>query len=111
MANNFEEKITKLQGILDKMDVNNDPELLKKVAKGLGPALYNLDASKVSCSDPKELETVVNNYGVKKLGQSKEKAEAAVQAVCEQYKSERTKYRAVFYYLVCKELGCESHYD
>jgi len=47
-----------------------DMDFLTKVTIGLGPAIYNLDASKVSGSDDKELETVKNNFLIKKLGLS-----------------------------------------
>ena len=107
----FEEAVTKYQAALDKVDVDNDKDLLRKVAKGLGPSIYNNDSNKVACSDKAELQRVVDNYCKKKLGMTDEaKAMDAVKAVCEKY-VERSKHRAVFYYLVCKELGMESHYD
>ena len=53
--------------IKDKFGQNPDMDLLTKVAIGLGPAIYNLDASKVSGSDEKELETVKNNFLIKKF--------------------------------------------
>ncbi len=105
----FDDKLAAYEKALDKVDVDNDKDLLRKVTKGLGPSIYNNDSNKVACSDKTELERVVNNLVVKKLGMDKEKGEAAVQAVCKKY-VERSKHRAVFYYLVVKELGAESHY-
>ena len=51
----------------NKIKINVDQELLKKVAKGLGPSIYNKDASKVSSSDKTELETVKQNFLIKKF--------------------------------------------
>ena len=56
------------EDIKSKFGQTPDMDLLTKVAVGLGPAIYNLDASKVSGSDDKELETVKNNFLIKKLG-------------------------------------------
>lgn len=106
----FEEKLTAYEASLEKVDTNADKELLRKVTKGLGPSIYNTDSNKVACSDKKELQRVVDNFCKKKLGMTDEaKAMDAVQAVCKKY-TERGKHRAVFYYLVVKELGMESHY-
>ena len=45
-----------------------DHNLLAKVAKSLGPSIYNADSSTVSGSDKAELATVKNNFLIKKLG-------------------------------------------
>ncbi|HKK88926.1 MAG TPA: DUF2853 family protein [Saprospiraceae bacterium] len=89
-----------------------DSDLLKSVAKGLGPSIYNTDSSKVSCGDDKELETVKNNFLVKKLGlDDREALMEAIKEVCEQMgSSNRNKYRAVFYYLLVKKFNKESVY-
>ncbi|MDB4292708.1 DUF2853 family protein [Maribacter sp.] len=89
-----------------------DMDLLTKVTVGLGPAIYNLDASKVSGSDDKELETVKNNYLIKKLGM-KDSPElmAAIKSVIEKYgASNRNKHRAVIYYQLCKHFKKASVY-
>jgi hypothetical protein len=89
-----------------------DMALLTKVAVGLGPAIYNADASKVSGSDEKELETVKKNYLIKKLG-LKEGPElmSAVKTVMEKYgSSNRNKHRAVVYYMLCKHFKKASVY-
>lgn len=52
---------------LDEIEGKHDVDLLRKVAKGLGPSIYNRDASTVSGSDAKELETVRKNFLVKKI--------------------------------------------
>jgi hypothetical protein len=102
----FDELLDKYQDAL-KSDTKTavDAEMLKKVAKGLGPSIYNRDSSLVSCSDPEELARVKANYLIKKLGlKDGPNLDAAIQAVCEEYDS-RSKYRAVFYYMLAQKLG------
>ena len=107
----FEEKLATYETSLEKIDKGGDKELLRKVTKGLGPSIYNNDSNRVACSDKKELQRVVDNFCMKKLGMTDEaKAMDAVQSVCKQY-TERSKHRAVFYYLLVKELGMESKYE
>ncbi|MGB3799495.1 MAG: DUF2853 family protein [Lewinella sp.] len=106
----FDEKVATYEASLAKIDQNGDKELLRKVTKGLGPSIYNNDSNRVACSDKKELQRVVDNFCKKKLGMTDEaKAMDAVQSVCQKY-TERSKHRAVFYYMLVKELGMESHY-
>ena len=99
--------------IKDKFGQSPDMDLLTKVTVGLGPAIYNLDASKVSGSDEKELNTVKNNFLVKKLGLSDSPALMdAINSVVEKYgKSEKNKHRAVIYYQLTKHFGKESVYN
>ncbi|MBT8385066.1 MAG: DUF2853 family protein [Bacteroidia bacterium] len=96
----------------EKAGVKADMNLLTKVTIGCGPSIYNRDAASVSCSDEGELKTVKNNYLIKKLGlKDGPKLDAAIKKVCEQLgSSNRNKYRAMFYYLLCKEVGKESVY-
>jgi hypothetical protein len=86
--------------------------LLTKVAKSLGPSIYLPDASMVSCSDQTELDRVKNNFLIKKLGLADgAKLDNAVKAVCDQMGSgNRSKHRAVFYYLLVENLGLQSKY-
>ena len=51
----------------EKCGISADMDLLTKVTIGCGPAIYNDDASTVSGSDEAELETVKNNFLIKKL--------------------------------------------
>ena len=51
-----------------KCKVTPDMALLTKVTIGCGPAIYNADAATVAASQPAELETVKNNFLIKKLG-------------------------------------------
>ncbi len=96
----------------EKMGVTADMDLLTKVTIGCGPAIYNADASTVSGSDEAELETVKNNYLIKKLGLSDSaELDKAIASVMDQYgSSNRNKYRAVVYYMLCKHFGKESVY-
>ena len=95
-----------------KCGMTPDMDLLTKVTIGCGPAIYDADAETVAASDSSELETVKNNFLVKKLGLADGPAlMEAIDAVVETYgRSERNKYRAVFYYLLVKHFGKESAY-
>ncbi len=98
--------------IKDKFGESADMDLLTKVTVGLGPSIYNLDASKVSGGDDKELETVKNNYLIKKLGMSDSpKLMEAVKSVLDKYgSSNKNKHRAVVYYMLCKHFNKASAY-
>ncbi len=90
-----------------------DEDLLTKVTKGLGPSIYNLDASKVSGSDKKELETVKKNFLIKKLGLADgPELDKAIDEVIEKLgRSNRNKYRAIVYYLLAKKFNKEEIYN
>ncbi|GAA4300552.1 DUF2853 family protein [Aestuariibaculum suncheonense] len=96
----------------EKCGVDADMDLLTKVTIGCGPSIYNADSATVSGSDQSELDTVKNNFLIKKLGLADGPAlDAGIEAVMEQYgKSNRNKYRAVVYYLLTKHFGKESAY-
>ena len=95
-----------------KCNVNPDMDLLNKVTIGCGPAIYSDDASTVSATDPSEIETVRNNFLIKKLGLSDSpKLDEGINKVLNVYgQSNRNKYRAVVYYLLTKHFGKESIY-
>ncbi|MCA0042171.1 DUF2853 family protein [Celeribacter litoreus] len=95
-----------------KCGIEPDMDLLTKVTIGCGPAIYKDDASTVAASQESELETVKNNFLVKKLGLSDgPELMDAINSAIETYgQSERNKYRAVFYYLLVKHFGKEAHY-
>ena len=96
----------------EKCGVTADMDFLRKVTIGCGPAIYNRDASTVSASDQAELDTVKNNFLIKKLGLSDGPAlDEAINAVMDQYgRSTKSKYRAVVYYLLAKHFNKESVY-
>ena len=87
-----------------------DEDFLTIIVKNLGPSIYRKDAELVSCSDPKELATVKNNFLVKKLKmkESDEILDGAIKEVCEELKASRNKYRATFYYALAKKFKLES---
>ncbi|GGZ71249.1 DUF2853 family protein [Algibacter mikhailovii] len=96
----------------DKCGVTADMDLLTKVTIGCGPSIYNADSSTVSSSDISELTTVKNNFLIKKLGLSDgADLDQGITEVMAQYgKTNRSKYRAVVYYLLTKHFGKESVY-
>ncbi len=96
----------------NKCGINPDMDLLTKVTIGCGPAIYNDDASTVAATQPQELETVKNNFLIKKLGlEDGPELMEAINAVLDTYgRSERNKYRAVVYYMLTKHFGKESVY-
>lgn len=95
-----------------KCNMQPDMDLLTKVTIGCGPAIYNADASTVAGSDDSELETVKENFLMKKLGlPDGPNLMAAINSVIDTYgRSERNKYRAVVYYMLTKHFGKESVY-
>ena len=108
----FEENVAMYLDEIKELGLNVDEGLLRKVAKGLGPSIYLKDASKVSRSDKAELERVGTNYCKKKLGMSGPAVDKAISEACsEMGSSNKNKYRAIFYAIVCKKLGKESVYN
>ncbi len=107
------EKIELYTNEADKLGVKVEADLFKLITKGLGPSIYKDDAETVSCSQKSELETVKKNFLIKKLGlKDGENLDTAIQTVCEKMGTgNKKKYRAIFYYLLVKELGAESKYD
>ena len=96
----------------NKCGMDPDMDLLTKVTIGCGPAIYDADASTVASSQESELETVKNNFLIKKLGLADgPELMEAINSVVETYgKSERNKYRAVVHYMLTKHFGKESVY-
>lgn len=108
-----DELITKYAADLkEKCGVTPNMDLLTKVTIGCGPSIYNADSSTVSGSDQKELDTVKNNFLIKKLGLSDSPdLDKAIDAVIEQYgRSNKNKYRAVVYYLLTVHFNKQSVY-
>ena len=96
----------------NKCGMSADMDLLTKVTIGCGPSIYDADASTVASSQDHELETVKDNFLVKKLGlKDGPELMEAINSVIETYgKSERNKYRAVIYYMLTKHFGKEKVY-
>ncbi len=97
----------------NKCGIEPDMDLLTKVTIGCGPAIYDADAATVAATQEGELETVKNNFLIKKLGLSDgPELMEAISKVMETYgQSERNKYRAVVYYMLTKQFGKESAYS
>lgn len=99
--------------IREKFGQEPDMELLRAVAIGLGPAIYNHDSARVSGTDPAELETVRRNFLVGKLGlpDDDETLMDAIRDILDTYgASQRNKYRVVVYYMLTRHFGKESVY-
>lgn len=96
----------------NKCKMTPDMALLTKVTIGCGPAIYDSDAQTVAASDKDELERIKANFLVKKLGlKDGPSLMEGINAAVETYgKSERNKFRAVFYYLLVKHFGREAAY-
>lgn len=83
-----------------------DDSLLETLVNRMKTIIDNKDATLVSATDAKELETVRKNFVVKKLDiKDKEKGATAIQAVAAKMKGVKNKNRAAFYYLVQQELN------
>lgn len=97
----------------EKCGVTPDMELLTKVTIGCGPSIYNKDAATVAGTQQAELDTVKNNFLIKKLGLTDSAdLDKALDAVLEKYgKSNKNKYRAVVYYLLAVHFKKESVYN
>ena len=109
----LDEKIAYYAENAKKIGVKVPADLLAKVTKGLGPSIYKQNSEGIACSKSNELETVKKNFLRKKLGLTEEDAvlDKAIQEVCEEMgKSNRNKYRAIFYALLVKKFKKESVY-
>ncbi|MEO1076247.1 MAG: DUF2853 family protein [Bacteroidota bacterium] len=108
-SSKFDEAMAAYRAAMEQIGAPYDEALLKAVAKGLGPAIYNSDSKLVSCSDPEELKRVKDNFLVKKLGMAdSDRLMSGIHAVCAQTKGLKgRKHRAVFYYLLVKHYSME----
>jgi hypothetical protein len=90
-----------------KCGVTPDLDLLKKVTSGLGPSIYNADSEMVSATDQAEVDRMKQNFLIRKLGLSEaDGLDAAINQAIDTYgRSDRSKYRAVIYYLLVSHFG------
>jgi hypothetical protein len=72
------------------------------IVKYCGIALKGADSQFVSITDPAEVKRVVDGFCAKKLGLKAKAAEAAVKAVGEKMKADKTKHRVTVYYLLAE---------
>lgn len=109
----FEEVIEACSAQAAELGLDLSTELLTKVAKGLGPSIYNTDSSKVSGADAEELARVKNNYLINKLGLEDSPAldEAIAEVMEKMGSSNRNKLRVNVYALLAKKFGKEDIYN
>ena len=109
----FDEKVSLYTASAKELGLKIPEDLLRKVAKGLGPSIYLADASLVSGNDQSEKDTVKKNFLIKKLGLADGPAlDAAIDEAIEKMgKSNRNKYRALLYSLLVIKFGKESVYS
>lgn len=114
MSNKREELLVLYaKDIQEKFSESPDLDFLERVITGLGPAVYNRDSSLVSGSDASELETVKNNFLIKKLGlpDGPHLMHAIKEVIREYGSADRTKYRAVVYYILARRFKKEAVYN
>lgn len=99
--------------IQTKLGETPDMDLLTKVTIGCGPSIYNADAETVAGSDKDELARVRDSYLKKRLGlPDGPDLDAGIATVIDRYGStNRNKYRAVVYYMLCRHFGRENAYS
>ncbi|MEZ6016750.1 MAG: DUF2853 family protein [Planctomycetota bacterium] len=106
----FDDVIANCKALMTTQNIECDEALLTKIAKSLGPSIYNKDSGTVATADKGEMETVRKNFVNGKLGCADgPEVDAAIAAATEQIgKSNPNKLRPVYYYLLVKALGKES---
>lgn len=90
---------------IEKYDAAPDAKAAEKLASDLRLVMQDTDARYVAIGDPAELEIVVKNFAIDKLGAAAEAAQEAVNAVAQLMSGSAKKNRVTFYYLVAKQLG------
>lgn len=90
---------------IQKYTSNVNSKAVDSIVKFCGIALRGNDSKWVSMTDPAEVKRVVDGFCAKKLGLDAGAAEAAVKAVGEKMKADKTKHRVTVYYLVAEHTG------
>jgi hypothetical protein len=108
----YDEALSVFKKEMDDMGISYHEDLYHAICKHLGPSIHDDDASKVACSDPKELATVKNSFLIGKLGlKDGPELDKAIEEVCGGLGHSNTnKHRATFYYLLVAVLKQESHF-
>jgi Protein of unknown function (DUF2853) len=75
---------------------------VEAIVKYCGIALKGADSRFVSMTDSAEVKRVVDGFAAKKLGLDAKTADAAVRAVGEKMKADKTKHRVTVYYLLAE---------
>lgn len=73
--------------------------------KSYALVMSKADTRYVACADQTELDRVRENFLKKKLGITSADMDASIKAICEHMKSDRTKSRLTFYYLLAEHYG------
>lgn len=109
----FYSKIDHYKNVMQDLGIDCDAQLLTAVTKGLGPSIYKPDAETVSGTSENELFTIRMSFLRKKLGVfDSNRIDAAIEKVIHRMGgSSKNKYRAIFYYLLVKELEREHVYE
>jgi hypothetical protein len=103
----FDDKMAIYKAQVVELGLGIDDELLTRIAKGLGPSIYNEDSSRVSGTDPDELARVKNNFLIGKLGlaDGPELDAAIAEVMTKMGSSNRNKWRANVYALLAQKFG------
>jgi Protein of unknown function (DUF2853) len=88
-----------------KFTTNVNEAAVAAIVKYCGIALRNKDSSLVSSTDPAELERVRVGFATKKLALTDAQWESGSKAVIAKMKSDKTKERVTFYYLLAEATG------
>jgi len=108
----FDEAVALYESEVKKLGLTIDSDVLRAVAKSLGPSIYREDAARVSFSDKAETDRVKNNYLIAKLGLTDSPALDKALAECGEAigKSNKNKYRAIVYAWLATNLGQTARY-
>jgi len=105
----LDEKLELYTKQMRKLSIPVNAALLRGVTKACGPSIYNKDGETVSSSSESELNRVKTNFMTKKLGLSGADLDKGVAHAIEKMgKGNRSKYRAIFYYLIVKKFKKDS---
>jgi Protein of unknown function (DUF2853) len=87
---------------IKKYTSNVNSGAVASIVKFCGIALRGKDSQWVSMTDDAEVKRVVDGFCAKKLSLDAKTAEAAVRAVGEKMKADKTKHRVTVYYLIAE---------
>ena len=90
---------------IEKYTSNVNEAAVSTIVKFCGIALRGKDSQFVSMTDAAEVKRVVDGFCAKKLSLDAVTAEAAVLAVGQKMKADKTKHRVTVYYLVAEHTG------
>ncbi|MDX1445771.1 DUF2853 family protein [Lishizhenia sp.] len=104
--------INKYHQEMNTLNISFDAALFEKVVIGCGPAIFTRDSETVSASSETEINTVRQNFLIKKLGLADTpELDKAIDEVIEKFgRSNKNKYRAIFYYLLVEKFKKASVY-